>query len=197
MKFQCQRTGQCCTHPQIVITLTHEDLWRLASHLGGLEPLFEMVQFMRVDTDLPEGNERLVLRPVKTVDGAGVFVLRKDDDSHCVFYDRNDQTCLIHPAKPQACQNFPFAVSRLEGRPVVTWASEATSFCPGIGAGKNWDEDVLRELGRTTVSAVERYEAVVDEVNHEWESGRPLTAQEALLTLYMVAEKENVQSLSI
>ena len=94
MQFSCQRSGKCCTHPNIVITLTHEDIWELFQQSGDIEVVKQLIQFLVIDAD--QQLERLVLHPLQTTDGTGVFILRKNTAKKCIFYNEKESSCEIH-----------------------------------------------------------------------------------------------------
>lgn len=191
MQFTCQRSGKCCTHPQIVITLTHEDIWILFQHAQDLAELTRFIQFIVLEKQ--EDLKKLVLQSVRTTEGNGIFILRKDANNKCIFYNVSTSSCQIHNIRPQACRNFPFAF-REDGTKVrVSLVKNASSFCEGIGKGKNYDEKTLEKIGRHTLDQIKRYNEIVAEINKEAHKEKPLTPHDALATLLLVAQKEQAE----
>ncbi len=111
LRFQCQRSGNCCSGGPGVVRVIDEDITRLARHLDltGRE-------FREVYTRLV-GDEDVSLR---------------DKSNHdCIFFDRN-QGCTVYENRPLQCRTWPFwhhVVSSPE-----RWADEA-SHCPGMNQG--------------------------------------------------------------
>lgn len=208
MQFQCQRSGKCCSHPNIVITITHKDIWQLVNHFDDYDSVLSVIKFVKVpehtaspDLELPLSNETfndsLVLKPIMTTEGSGIFILRKqlDRPNQCVFYDPSSHSCTMYASRPLACQNFPFGISTFENRPIVTWVKDAGNFCPGIGKGKVWSDKTLQKIGKNTFETLERYSAIVKEINYEAELGKPLTPENAVFVLYSAANTDNVREI--
>ncbi|MHA2363321.1 MAG: YkgJ family cysteine cluster protein [Candidatus Hodarchaeales archaeon] len=204
MHFQCQRSGRCCQHPKIVITLTQKDIWFLISYFD-LETLLLLVQFVKFpekDNDLNiekvskndslEGQ--LVLNLVQTTEGKGLFLLRKKskEPDCCIFYDNKTHSCQIYTIRPQACRNFPFGLSIFQTRPVITWVKDSASFCPGIGKGPIWSEETLKKIGTRTRQVIDEYSNIIKEINLEAGRGKPLTPQEVLFLFYTIVQKEEM-----
>ena len=187
MLFTCQRSGKCCTHPQIVVTLTHKDLWELFQESQGIEELKQLIQFMVIKKN--EDAERLVLRNIKTIDGHGSFILRKTPSNKCIFYNEQELSCNIHTIRPQACRNFPFAFNKDKNQLSISLVKNASSFCMGIGKGKEYTKEELQNIGNYTLRTIEEFNSIVDEINTESDNNKPLTPHDALMTLLLVAEK--------
>lgn len=187
MQFTCQRTGTCCTHPNIVITLTHEDLWTLYQESQDLEELLQIIQFLIPDTEA--NAQKLVLKTLETTSGKGLFVLRKNTRHQCIFYNVQERACQIHSLRPQACRNFPFAFNKEKDILKISLVKDAPSFCLGIGKGKEYTREELEKTGSYTLNRLDEYNKIVDEINKEAKNKKSLTPQEALTALIMVAEK--------
>jgi len=194
-KFKCKNSGKCCTHPNIVITLTHEDIYRLMLHLKDFSILLTKVQFMIDPVDMANLESQTVLKKVKTSLGDGIFILRRTDQNICNFFDSTTNLCSINEFRPQSCRNFPFSFSVIEeNKPIIaTWIKGAKNFCPGIGSGNEYKNNILKIIGKRTVKSIEVYNELIEEINKEAENNNPLTPQETLMTVYMVADryKEN------
>lgn len=212
MQFTCQRSGKCCSHPNIVITLTHIDIWHLVQHFGKFEDVFSVIQFVQFTelnqtSDIPleisnttefgTHNNKLVLDPMQTTEGSGIFILRKQSEksSLCLFYNDTTHACQIYSARPQTCKNFPFGLSTFDNRSIITWVKDASSFCPGIGQGKVWSPKMLKELGKSTQKTIERYSEIVTEINRESKHKNPLTPIAAVYVLYSTAEADFSQEI--
>ncbi len=71
------------------------------------------------------------------------WLIEVPEDSHCPFLIEN--RCSVHAVKPEQCRTYPFwneIVATQE-----TWRAEAP-FCPGIGHGKSYTFQQIRELVR-------------------------------------------------
>lgn len=187
MLFTCQRTGKCCTHPQIVVTLTHKDLWILFQESQGIDDLKSLIQFMVMEQE--DVLEKLVLSNIKTLNGNGIFILRKNTEHKCIFYDEEAKICNIHSIRPQACRNFPFAFNEIKDQITVTLVKNATSFCMGIGKGKDYTKKELLSIGKHTLETIKEYNRIVDEINKESYNNKSLSTDDALMTLLLVAQK--------
>ena len=187
MLFTCQRSGKCCTHPHIVVTLTHMDLWVLFEQVQNIEDLLKLIQFIVLD--LEEEQKELVLHKIQTTQGQGMFILRKHADNRCIFYDESKSACNIHEFRPQACRNFPFAFTAKNNHIQVSLVKDAHSFCMGIGKGKDYKKKELENIGKHTLDVITEYNETVAEINKESVSNKALTPQDALVTLLLVAEK--------
>jgi Fe-S-cluster containining protein len=188
--FNCKRSGKCCTHPNIVVTLTHEDIWVLYQRAQDIEELKKVLQFLITESNHSE--EQMVLSGIKTTSGIGNFILRKNNDKKCVFYENETSSCQIHTFRPAACRNFPFSFAQDNEKTLVSWVKGAQSFCPGIGSGIEYKMEELENIGRNSIAVIKEYNNIAKEISKEDE----ITPHEALLTLLMVADKhkDKIQS---
>lgn len=156
--------------------------------------LLSKTQFMinpNPQINTPE-NSKNVIKDLETTSGSGHFILRRIGLSNCIFYDSTTHLCSIHENRPQACRNFPFSFNFIgKNKPlVVTWVNLAENFCPGIGSGTEYKHHDLELIGKKTNSLIEEYNNIISEINLESEKGNPLTPQEALMTIFLVAQKK-------
>lgn len=187
MQFSCQRTGICCTHPNIVITLTHEDLWTLYEETRDIDELQQIIQFLIPNPD--NSAEKLVLQTIQTTNGKGLFILRKNKQHQCIFYNVKEKSCQIHTLRPQACRNFPFAFTKINDQIHISLVKGANTFCEGIGKGKDYSQKELKKIGVNSLEVLKQYNNIINEINREALEEQPLTPQEALITILVVAEK--------
>lgn len=201
MKFSCKNSGKCCSHPNIVVTLTHEDIFNLMQACVNFNELIKRVQFM-VDPKAmnePSSNSqddrgvKTVIQNVKTTSGPGVFILRRVGLNTCTFYNTESHLCSIHDIKPRACKNFPFAFHKEQNSNSisVSWVHTAEGFCPGIGSGEDTKGDHFEKSGRETLNVIDTYNQILENINKEAEEKGALSAQETLMTIYLVTEKYN------
>lgn len=92
--FVCKRCGACC-QGESTVSLTEEDVLNIANYLG-----LSVEKFLR-DYTIKKGENRLEMRVV---------------NNHCIFFDEEENLCLIHPVKPKPCKDWPF--------PRAIWKSE-------------------------------------------------------------------------
>jgi hypothetical protein len=127
-RFACvSGCTQCCRQPGAV-TLTREDVVRIAQYLGMSIRRFEKKHTERVD-----GYSNLRLQ---------------GKEQRCPFLGGNDERgwCRVHAAKPTQCATYPFWPHIAASE--ASWAREA-QICPGIGQG----EVVPPELVQIQVAA--------------------------------------------
>lgn len=187
IKFICQRTGNCCTDPSIIITLFFEDIFKLFGVCeNNFERLLKILTFYKVDDMNVEEITKLVLPPVKTTDGLIIFGLRKDKNV-CYFYF--DKGCKIYNNRPLACQNYPFTFQKKNGKKVVNWAKGSLKKCNGIGKGSPIPKTDIINLSDKFFWNLKQHQKVIEEINNEYDNGKPLSSREALVVLLAYAEK--------
>ncbi len=114
--FICQRCGACC-QGESTVSLTPQEIENIANFLKISVP-----DFLQTYT-LKKGEKRIEMKVL---------------EGHCIFYQKEEKICLIHPVKPKPCREWPF--------PPIVFQDE-TNFliikesCPAL---KNFSfEDVL------------------------------------------------------
>jgi uncharacterized protein len=70
----------------------------------------------------------------------GRTYIRAGRDNFCVFYDK-EKSCLIHPAKPNRCELWPYYPAITGDRQNWELAKEA---CPGISSDCSFEEFVTQ-----------------------------------------------------
>lgn len=196
MKFACQRSGRCCSHPKIWITLTHEDLFRLLSITNTPEDLQKIVSFLKIDSDMTKTDHeellnKLVLPPVLSTEGEVIPVLRKKNENpECIFYDSSNHACTIYDYRPLACRNFPLGFTEFAGKKAITWNELGKEFCPGINKGEELTKEQLKSLIKETETIMKNFKTIVEEINIEAINNNPLTPQEILYTLIYISSKK-------
>jgi len=102
--FECTMCGDCC------------------NGYGGtfLTPadIISISEFVTMDP--------IQFQEVYCVRSGGKPILAQGNDGYCIFWD---QTCRIHPVKPEMCRAWPFIEAILKD--VDTWYAMADS-CPGM-----------------------------------------------------------------
>lgn len=102
--FQCRRCGACCRIPDGIVRVSDAEIARIARFLGLTE-----AAFIDAETELAPDRRSLMLhsRP----------------DGSCAFL-APDNTCSIHPVKPDRCRTFPYA-----------WRnSDSATVCPSLAS---------------------------------------------------------------
>ncbi|MFW9928018.1 MAG: YkgJ family cysteine cluster protein [Candidatus Thorarchaeota archaeon] len=196
MRFSCQRSGRCCSHPKLFITLTIDDLIPLLKSTLSLEKLINNVSFLKLDDSLSNGDKKqissqLVIRPIKTKDGEIVPILKKKfNNAECVFYDTQTHSCSIYENRPMACQIFPLGFTEISGKKAVSWNGLGLKICPGINQGEELPIAYLKSLIENANRNIEETNKKIDIINSETEkSEKLLTAKEALWTLLLIASQ--------
>ena len=199
MKFQCQRSGRCCSHPKILITLTCQDLPQIVAAQGGVQGLLEAVAFAKIDQDgqfskKSDLQEQLVISPINTSDGSVIPVLKKRQGGfECIFYDSTTHTCQIYDKRPLTCQSFPIRLATFSGRRILTWNTLGATFCPGIGKGPPLSAKVLKAIATKTQSAVDTTNEVIQHINLEAEVKKnPCLPKKFLLRFYISRKRRTV-----
>jgi len=190
-RFECQQSGHCCTSSKILVTLTYLDIFNLFVHFDAdFEQLLRKISFYKFKRyDNTNLLKQLVLKPLNTSDGIIIPGLKKLDNEVCIFYHKPN--CTIYPRRPLACQNYPFAFIRENDFILSIWAKDAEKTCPGIGKGINVNKSSLQKIALTYYRIINEHNRVVENINIEAETGRPLTARESLLILLTYAQKSS------
>jgi hypothetical protein len=194
MKFACQRSGNCCSHSKIMITLTHEDLLMLLQAVQSPEKLESVISFLKFEENLDQDiknavKEQLIINGIKTTEGELIPILKKKkENSECIFYDRNTHNCQIYPYRPLACRMFPLGFTNIAGRKAITWNSMGLNICPGINKGQEIEKEEMKNLIIVAERAISTTNKIIESINAEaLEKQNLLSSKEAVLMLLYVA----------
>ncbi len=127
LRFTCTECGNCCTGAPGYVWVTHEEIARIAKHLG------------RTDDWLPKELLRRV---------GFKHSLTEKGNGDCVFLVSDAQgkrRCSIYEVRPLQCRTWPFWTQNL--KTPGDWATAGLT-CPGINNGKHHDL-VQIEITRT------------------------------------------------
>ncbi len=114
--FRCRECGYCC-HGQTTVSLTPEDIERMAAYLKiSIAALKE--------------------RYLREKDNC---VQMRVEDGHCIFYNGG---CTVHPGKPWRCNEWPLHPAILLDRSNFESIRES---CPGIPKDISY-EDFCKKL---------------------------------------------------
>ncbi|MCS7149482.1 MAG: YkgJ family cysteine cluster protein [Caldimicrobium sp.] len=84
--FSCKRCGACCKG-ESTVSLSLEEMDRIAKYLSLDREVF-IEKFTVI-----YGKNRIEM---------------KTKEGYCIFYDKDNNHCLIHPVKPVKCKEWPF-----------------------------------------------------------------------------------------
>jgi Fe-S-cluster containining protein len=120
IRFECQGTGRCCLSRGSYgfVYLTLHDRQRLAKALKLTTAAFTR-QYCG-----------------KTDDHAHL----KNPEKDCPFLE--GKGCTVYEARPAQCRTWPFWPENLTPK---AWTQEVTAFCPGVGKGRVWSAEEIRE----------------------------------------------------
>ena len=129
VRFGCTCSGKCCTlHGDYAyVFLRREEERQIATRLA-----LSVREFRKRYTRRVSVGQRSLVFP----------------DGHCVFLV--DRRCAIYEDRPRQCRTWPFWEENLDPR---VWEHEVASFCPGVGRGRLYSEQEIREViaGRAEV----------------------------------------------
>ena len=125
LRFECRRCGACCTGEPGYVYLRRGEAEAAARSLG-----MTAARFRRRYTRQADGR----------------VSLREEADGRCVFFA--DGVCRIYAVRPLQCRTFPFWRWNVECR--EHW-EEIAEECPGIGRGRLFTLDEIRERLRRKV----------------------------------------------
>ncbi len=114
--FRCKMCGQCCFG------------------LGGIpvdsKELSKIAKFLQLE------EKELIEKFLKK--GKRYFYI-KERDGACIFFDKKEKKCKIHPVKPDICKAWPF----LRGNMIDEISfNMAKTYCPGINPEITFEEFV-------------------------------------------------------
>lgn len=187
-RFECQQSGHCCSDPNIIVTLTYSDIFRLFNLLDkDFRILLQKVSFYKLNQPNQILQEQMVLEPIQTSEGNVIPGLRKLK-GFCAFYSRPN--CVIYQDRPMSCRSYPLAYIKRRERIACTWVKNSRKTCSGIGKGAVLSQRFIENLGKKFFQEIETHNYIVRELNKEALNGRPLTARGALWILITYGEKK-------
>lgn len=114
--FECKMCGQCC-YGEGGIFVQKEEIKRISEFLGVSEQVF-----------IEKYCEKRL----------GRYCITTGANGYCIFFE-DAKGCLIHPVKPQRCEDWPFYPANLSDPENWDLAKEA---CPGINPECSFEEFV-------------------------------------------------------
>ncbi|MEE8409472.1 MAG: YkgJ family cysteine cluster protein [Myxococcota bacterium] len=102
----CRRCNEtCCAGPHLVSLRLVDIAWLTDAGLDWAIVPVDGAARETIYGDHPE------LRAAEKRDAFRFFPVLNHVDDHCVFYDRRDGRCAIHPLRPLACRAYPYRLS--------------------------------------------------------------------------------------
>ena len=130
IRFECQGSGKCCTSRGTYgyVYLTDKDVKRFADH-------FELTraQFLKKYTRLHNGHVALN-DPVESTEERSKL--------DCIFLEGGNR-CGAYEGRPEQCRTWPFWPENMTAK---SWAKEVASYCPGVGKGKLYTYEEIKEI---------------------------------------------------
>ncbi len=130
--FHCKMCGQCC--------------FGFGGILVDSKELSKIANFLHLD------KKKVIENFLKK--GEKYYYI-KEKDGACIFFDKKEKKCKIHPVKPDICKAWPF----LRGNMVDEISfNMAKGYCPGINPEVTFEEFV--KAGKKYLSKEGLLEAV-------------------------------------
>lgn len=129
--FECHQCGHCCTFPGGAIYATEEEFHLIADHLNISSEEFYSTYTFNSD---------------------GFVSIKSLDHGPCVFYNNG---CTIYNVRPTQCRTYPFWPEVVNNE--NDWFKESKT-CKGIGQGKLWTKEEIREELQKNVQHLKRTE---------------------------------------
>ena len=149
VRFQCTLCGNCCSHPEIIITLTHRDIVRLYKWFNDINFIASNVVAI-----IGPYLENLVM-PQLRISGHNSIIALLKMEGRCIFLSESNQ-CSIYEYRPLVCRAFPFTFKK--EKTYLTWGfSKKANICEGIGIGPELSDDDLIQLGKPIVEELEEF----------------------------------------
>lgn len=105
--FECKRCGFCC-QGESTISLSEKEIIKIAEFLK-----LSKTEFLEKYT-VKKGKFRTEL---------------KVKNGFCIFFDKKEKICKIHPAKPEKCKEWPLVSSIFKDKDSFKIIK---SFCPAL-----------------------------------------------------------------
>jgi Fe-S-cluster containining protein len=121
IRFECQGSGKCCvSHGE------YGHVWMTTADRKRMAKVLELTtaEFTRLFCEKTDGLYRLK-------DGPG---------ADCVFLLEN--RCSVYEGRPEQCRTWPFWPEVMNAK---TWKKEVAAFCPGVGKGRLYSAEEIRE----------------------------------------------------
>lgn len=128
LHFECLRCGACCCGPgEGYIWITRPEIYLIADLLKETAGQVRKKYLKRI--------------------GFRTTIIEQSGSKDCVFLRKIDgqKRCVIYPARPSQCRNWPFWPENLK-KPAA-W-NKATHKCPGINQGRLYGLEEIEKIKR-------------------------------------------------
>ncbi|MHA1236715.1 MAG: YkgJ family cysteine cluster protein, partial [Candidatus Hodarchaeales archaeon] len=125
-------------------------------------------------------------------DGEVIPGIMKTNGLNCVFYQKPN--CSIYHNRPLACKNYPFTFLDHDNEIEFLWAKNAQKSCPGIGEGDLIKYSYIERNGKITSDNLNKHTNLIQELNTEAATGKPLTVREIIWIFIVYGEKVRNQN---
>ena len=139
LKFKCTQCGNCCTGGPGYVSISDEEIGRLAEHLRVSRD--EIIQWYcrRIGSQYslkekrnPQGHYDCIFLQEERAPAS-----RGDVVTH------TKRTCAIYPVRPLQCRTWPFWDGNLAS--AQNWR-RASQHCPGMDRGKHYSRKQVESL---------------------------------------------------
>lgn len=130
LRFECHQCGNCCTFPGGAVYATEDQFRAIAIRLK--------ISFSQFLTEYTKNHD-------------GFVSLKSTYAGPCIFYDRG---CTVYDVRPTQCRTYPFWPENLADE--SRWDRSGKT-CAGIGTGRTWSYDEIREVLYANDEDVMRY----------------------------------------
>jgi Fe-S-cluster containining protein len=130
VRFECQGSGQCCVSrgEYGFVYMNLDDRRRMAKTLKMSTSAFTKKYCKKTD---------------------GVWHLVDGPTADCLFL-KDGNRCAVYKGRPEQCRTWPFWPEVMNAK---TWKKEVASYCPGVGKGRLYSAQEIRELLQKQESA--------------------------------------------
>jgi len=116
-RFECQRSGNCCTGAPGRVWFSADERNAMARHLG-------LLPFQFVERYARRADHRWSLVEVESPRGYDCVFLETDASGR--------SSCRVYPVRPSQCRTWPFWPENLKSEAAYRALSK---ICPGVKAG--------------------------------------------------------------
>jgi len=126
VRFECQGSGRCCVSrgEYGFVYMTRFDRQRMAKAMGLTTSAFTRRYCARSDD--------------------GIWHLKDGSGPDCLFL--KDKQCSVYEGRPDQCRTWPFWPEVMNAK---TWKREVAAYCPGVGRGRTYSAQEIREIVAT------------------------------------------------
>lgn len=157
MTFSCQRCGQCCCDPSLIITVTHRDLLRFEFFVPHID-LFKVIAFYQSEEDDISLEKKLMTPAIITHRGK-IFLGLQKTDADCIFLKEN--LCQIYDARPLICQSYPYTFQVRANQIYWGYSLKAKEYCPALTGESKIDKKQLEYIASNILKETEEFRQMI------------------------------------